>query len=89
MKRRGGDVLTRHADTSESPRIVQAGTVVLAGMRLALVHVRLASRPGESLRAIAREGPGGVHTDPVVLAGRACKKEKERISLLKVDQNKN
>lgn len=71
------DVLTRHADASESPRIVQAGTVVLARMRLALVHVRLASRPSESLRAIAREGSGRVHADAVVLAGRACKKEIE------------
>lgn len=68
-------VLTGHADASKGPRIVQAGTVVLTGMGLALVYVRLASWTGESLGAIAREGPGCVHADTVVLAGRACIKK--------------
>lgn len=55
-------------------------------MRLALVHVRLASGPRESLRAIAREGPGCVHADSVVLAGRACKKEIGKGLLLRKEE---
>lgn len=42
-------IFTRHADASEGARVVEAAAVVLAWMALALVDVRLAARPGESL----------------------------------------
>lgn len=71
--------LTRHADTSERPRIVQAGAVVLTGMGLALVHVRLAPWSCESLRAVAAEGAGRVHADTVVFAGGSWKKREQNI----------
>jgi hypothetical protein len=62
-------LLTRHADASEGARVVEARAVVPAGVGLALVHVGLAARPRESLRAVAREGARGVDADAVVLAG--------------------
>lgn len=37
-------------------------------MGFALVHVRFASRPRESLRAVASERAGRVHANTVVLA---------------------
>lgn len=44
-------------------------------MRLALVHVGLASWTRESLRAVAREGAGRVHADAVVLARGTCRRK--------------
>jgi len=47
-------------------------------MRLALVHVRLASRARESLCAVAGEGAGRVDADAVVLARGTCnRRDKE------------
>jgi hypothetical protein len=47
-------------------------------MRLALVHVRLASRARESLCAVAREGAGRIDADAVVLARGTCnRRDKE------------
>lgn len=46
-------------------------------MRLALVYICLAARPGESLRAVAREGAGGVHANPIVFAWRTCKQQEK------------
>lgn len=63
--------LTRHADASESPGIVQTGSVVVTRMRLALVDVCLASGTGESLRAIARKTTRSVDANSVVLARRS------------------
>lgn len=40
-------------------------------MALALVHVRLAARPREALRTVARKRAGRVHADAVVLARRS------------------
>lgn len=40
-------------------------------MRIALVHVRLAPRPREPLRAIARERTGRVDAHSVVFARRS------------------
>jgi hypothetical protein len=61
--------LTGHADASEGSRIVEAASLVLARMTLAFVDVRLASRSGEALGAIARERTRCVDAYTVVLAG--------------------
>lgn len=47
-------------------------------MGFALVHVRFASRPRESLRAVASERAGRVHANTVVLA-RGSWNEEENI----------
>lgn len=60
--------LTRHADAAEGSRVVETGAIVLTGMGFALVHVRFASRPRESLRAVASERAGRVHANTIVLA---------------------
>lgn len=65
--------LTRHAHASESARVVQAGAIVPARVALTLVHVGLAARASEADRTVARERPGRVHADTVVLARRTCK----------------
>lgn len=44
-------------------------------MGFALVHVRFASRPRESLRAVASERAGRVHANTVVLARGSWNKE--------------
>lgn len=44
-------------------------------MRLALVHVCLAPRPGEALRAVAGERAGSIHARAVMLARRTCNQE--------------
>lgn len=75
-RRKGRVSLTRHADATEGARIVETRAVVLAGMGLALVHVCLASRPRESLRAVAGERARRVHANAVVLAGRSWKRRK-------------
>lgn len=59
---------TRHADAAEGSRVVETGAIVLTGMGFALVHVRFASRPRESLRTVAGERAGRVHANTVVLA---------------------
>jgi hypothetical protein len=65
--------LTRHTNASERSRIVQTGSVVVARMGFAFVHVGLASWSGEALGAVAGEAAGGVDADAVVLAGGTCK----------------
>lgn len=45
-------------------------------MGFALVHVRFASRPRESLRAVASERAGRVHANTVVLARGSWNEEK-------------
>lgn len=60
--------LTWHANAAKSARIVEAAALVLARMGLALVDVGLAARTGEALGTVAREGPGRVHADAVMLA---------------------
>lgn len=62
--------LTGHADATKRSRIVQTGTVILTRVGLALVHVRLASRSCESLRAVTSKGAGRIHANSVVLARR-------------------
>lgn len=64
--------LTRHADAAEGSRVVETGAIVLTGMGFALVHVRFASRPRESLRTVAGERAGRVHANTVVLARGSC-----------------
>jgi hypothetical protein len=60
-------LLTGHADASEGARVVQAGAVVLTRMRLALIHVRLAARSREALRAVAGKRARRVDAHAVVL----------------------
>ena len=67
-----GKQLTRHADASECSALIQAGTVILAGIRVAFVDVDFATRPGESAGAVAAERAGRVDAKAVVLARRAC-----------------
>lgn len=62
--------LTRHADTSEGPRVVKAGSVVPAGVALAFVDVGLTPGAREPHGAVAGEGAGCVDADAVVLAWR-------------------
>ena len=49
--------LTGHADAAVGPALVQAGAVVLTGVRVALVDVLLAAPPREAPHAVALERP--------------------------------
>lgn len=61
-------VNTWHADAGKLPDSVQAGGVILARHRQALVDVDLAARAGVATAALALEGALGVHALSKVLA---------------------
>jgi hypothetical protein len=63
-------LLTRHADTAEGARVVQAGAVILARVRLTLIHIGLTARSRETLRAVAGKRARRVHAVPIVLTRR-------------------
>lgn len=69
--RRKRRALTWHAYASKCARIVEAAAIVLARMAFALVDIRFAPRPRESLRTVARKRTGRVDALAVVLARRA------------------
>lgn len=60
----------RRADALVAAALVEAGTIVLAGVSLALVDVYLAPGASEAGRALAPERAGRVDTNAPVLAGR-------------------
>ena len=61
--------LTRHTDTPVSPSLIDAGTLILAGIRLALVDIAFASPTLEPVGAVAPVGPRSVDTLAAVLTG--------------------
>lgn len=69
--------LTRHADTSEGPRIVETGAIVPTGVALALIDVSLTAGSGEPDRTVAGERPWGVHANTVVFTWRSCGRRRE------------
>ena len=60
---------TRHADAGVVPDAVQAGALVLTGVRGALVDVLLTAWPGIAAHAVTRERAVRVHTLTAVLTG--------------------
>ena len=68
--RKGVNNLTRHADASESTPFVNAGSLVLAWVRLALVDVDLAPATPKPGWAIAFVRPGCVDTNTSMFTGR-------------------
>ena len=62
---------TRHADAAEGAAFIEAGAVILAGIRIALVDVDLAARSREAPRAVALERSRRIHAEAVVLARRS------------------
>ena len=65
-------LLTGHANAAKSAAFVDAGPLVLAGVRFALVDVHFTSAAFEAGAAVALVGAGQVHASPAVLARRAC-----------------
>lgn len=58
---------TWHAQTGEASNLIQTGGIVLAGVRMALVDVHLATRPRIALQTLAVERTICVHTFSCVL----------------------
>lgn len=58
---------TWHAETGEASNLIQTGGIVLAGVRMALVDVHLATRPRIALQTLAVERTIRVHTFSCVL----------------------
>ena len=65
------NVLTGHADASESSSLVDAGSLVHAGVGLALVDVDLAPATSETGRAVAPVRARSVHANSAVFARRS------------------
>ena len=63
-------VLTRHANASESSPFIDASSFILAGIRLALVDVDLASSTSETGRTIAAIRTRSVDANATVLTWR-------------------
>lgn len=70
------DQLTWHADTPKCSGIIKTGTVVLTGMRLALVDICFTSWSRESLGTVAGKRTRCIHADSIVLARRTCNYKK-------------
>lgn len=52
----------------KSANLIEAGGVVLAGVRLALIHIQFAARTFVTLKTLALERAFSVKTSPAVLA---------------------
>lgn len=63
-------LLTRHANTAEGAWIVQAGAIILARVRLTLIHIGLTAWSRETLRAVAGKRARCVHAVPIMFAWR-------------------
>lgn len=59
---------TRHAQAGEATYLIQAGGIVLAGVRVTFVDVHLAARPRVALQTLTVEGAICVHTLSCMLA---------------------
>ena len=71
-------LLTWHADAAVPSAFVDAGSLVLARIGLALVDIDLAASPGETGDTVATVGARGVDTDAVVLTRRSWKKKSRK-----------
>lgn len=58
---------TWHAQTGEASNLIQTGGIILAGVRMALVDVHLATRPCIALQTLTVERTIRVHTFSCVL----------------------
>ena len=64
-------LLTWHADATKGAWIIQAGTIILAWVWLALIHICLTAWPCEALCAVTCKRARRVDTDAIMLTWRS------------------